>query len=384
MQMPGRNGGEDYRYAFNGMEQDPEVSGDGNSYTTEFRGYDPRLGKWKSLDPLMASFPHTSPYVGFANNPIVFTDPYGLAPTGGKGKFRKQNRRNKGTVRRAERYQRRNGGQLDTWNSPEGWTHASVQTQNQYSTDLKVFSPKNSAAAGGGGTIAVSQVSKLLRILVGEGLSAGSIGGGLASGGAWAVAGLIVLDAINSATYKPGYYDKLDIEGIHNLGGNGSSINARSAAIANNSMATLATPFNVTAIKDGFEGVQAMRDYVGRLTIDFSVSLQLRPHLLYEIYALSPAGVETHLKIGIAGGYQPWSRPGSQVSRLRRGRTLVPSLIVPGSTFGWRLVGMTPNRPSALFMEQSLVDVHYYHSRPFVAPLQFLPLPTPLKSSFGL
>jgi RHS repeat-associated protein len=84
MQMPGRNGGEDYRYAFNGMEHDPEVSGDGNSYTTEFRAYDPRLGRWKSLDPLMAKFAHSSPYVGFANNPIVFIDPYGLeASTGG-------------------------------------------------------------------------------------------------------------------------------------------------------------------------------------------------------------------------------------------------------------------------------------------------------------
>jgi RHS repeat-associated protein len=80
MQMPGRNGGEDYRYAFNGMEQDPEVSGDGNSYTTEFRAYDPRLGRWKSLDPLMAQFAHSSPYVGFADDPVLFTDPTGLGP----------------------------------------------------------------------------------------------------------------------------------------------------------------------------------------------------------------------------------------------------------------------------------------------------------------
>jgi RHS repeat-associated protein len=85
MQMPGRNGGEDYRYAFNGMEHDPEVSGDGNSYTTEFRGYDPRLGRWKSLDPLMAKFPHSSPYVGFADNPIIYIDPYGLEPVNGDG-----------------------------------------------------------------------------------------------------------------------------------------------------------------------------------------------------------------------------------------------------------------------------------------------------------
>jgi len=33
-----------YRYAFNGMEKDDEVKGSGNSYTTEFRQYDSRLG----------------------------------------------------------------------------------------------------------------------------------------------------------------------------------------------------------------------------------------------------------------------------------------------------------------------------------------------------
>jgi RHS repeat-associated protein len=68
------------------MEKDPEIKGEGNSYTTEFRQYDPRLGRWMSLDPLMSMFPDMSPYVAFANNPIFFTDPYGLAPTnGGEG-----------------------------------------------------------------------------------------------------------------------------------------------------------------------------------------------------------------------------------------------------------------------------------------------------------
>jgi RHS repeat-associated protein len=80
MQMPGRHTeSESYRYAYNGMETDNEVSGNGNSYTTEFRQYDPRLGRWKSLDPLMAQFAHMSPYVGFDNNPVLFTDPRGLA-----------------------------------------------------------------------------------------------------------------------------------------------------------------------------------------------------------------------------------------------------------------------------------------------------------------
>ena len=83
MEMPGRDlpfdpDGEEYRYAYNGMEQDGEVSGDGNSYTTEFRQYDPRLGRWKSLDPLMAKFPWMSPYVAFDDNPVVNVDPLGL------------------------------------------------------------------------------------------------------------------------------------------------------------------------------------------------------------------------------------------------------------------------------------------------------------------
>lgn len=86
MVMPGRNwtasGTDKYRYAYNGMEQDNEISGNRNSYTTEFRQYDPRLGRWKSLDPLMAQFPWMSPYVAFNNNPILYVDPSGLASEG--------------------------------------------------------------------------------------------------------------------------------------------------------------------------------------------------------------------------------------------------------------------------------------------------------------
>ena len=71
-----------YGYGFNGMEKDDEVSGEGNSYTMEFRQYDPRLGGWLTLDPLVRSFPWQSPYVAFDNNPIYYTDPHGLAAQG--------------------------------------------------------------------------------------------------------------------------------------------------------------------------------------------------------------------------------------------------------------------------------------------------------------
>lgn len=54
------------------------MKGDGNSYTTEFRQYDPRLGRWASLDPMMANYSSMSPYCAFNNNPVYFTDPLGL------------------------------------------------------------------------------------------------------------------------------------------------------------------------------------------------------------------------------------------------------------------------------------------------------------------
>jgi len=79
MLLPNRHGAADtYRYGFNGMEKDDELKGEGNSLNTEFRQYDPRLGKWLSLDPLMAKYPFQSPYAGFNNNPIYFADPSGL------------------------------------------------------------------------------------------------------------------------------------------------------------------------------------------------------------------------------------------------------------------------------------------------------------------
>jgi RHS repeat-associated protein len=59
------------------MLKDDEVSG--NSYTTEFRQYDARLGRWTATDPLMNQFPWMSTYCGFDNNPILLKDPKGLS-----------------------------------------------------------------------------------------------------------------------------------------------------------------------------------------------------------------------------------------------------------------------------------------------------------------
>jgi RHS repeat-associated protein len=77
--MPGRkyNSGR-YRFGFNGMEKDDEVfNSTGTSYTTHFRQYDPRIGRWMSLDPKKEKYPDLSPYSGMGNNPIKIIDSNG-------------------------------------------------------------------------------------------------------------------------------------------------------------------------------------------------------------------------------------------------------------------------------------------------------------------
>jgi RHS repeat-associated protein len=69
-----------YRRGFNGMEKDDEVKGSGNSYTTEFRQYDPRLGRFIIIDPLIKKFPMWTPYCISNNNTTRFVDPKGDAP----------------------------------------------------------------------------------------------------------------------------------------------------------------------------------------------------------------------------------------------------------------------------------------------------------------
>ena len=59
-----------HSYGFNGKEKDDEVKGAGNELDYGLRIYDPRLGRFMSVDPLFKHFAWNSPYA-FAENDVI-------------------------------------------------------------------------------------------------------------------------------------------------------------------------------------------------------------------------------------------------------------------------------------------------------------------------
>ena len=76
MYQPGRKFSENsYKYGFNGKEKDDEVySATGTSYDYGFRIYNPRLGRFLSVDPKFLSYPWLSNYQFAENQPIWAID----------------------------------------------------------------------------------------------------------------------------------------------------------------------------------------------------------------------------------------------------------------------------------------------------------------------
>ncbi len=76
MEMPGRkySNGSGYRYGFNGKEKSDEIEGDGNIYDYGFRIYNPRIGKFLSVDPLTKEYAWYTPYQFAGNKPIKYID----------------------------------------------------------------------------------------------------------------------------------------------------------------------------------------------------------------------------------------------------------------------------------------------------------------------
>ena len=81
--QPGRSyfsstGIDRYRYGFNGKENDNEVKGEGNQQDYGMRIYDPRLGRFLSVDPLTSKYSMLTPYQFTSNSPISGVDLDGL------------------------------------------------------------------------------------------------------------------------------------------------------------------------------------------------------------------------------------------------------------------------------------------------------------------
>ncbi|HHB52001.1 MAG TPA: hypothetical protein ENK75_02995 [Saprospiraceae bacterium] len=79
MLVPNRNyQSPEYRYGFNGYENDNELKGQGNTINYGARILDTRLGRFLSVDPLTSKFPMLTPYQLSSNNPILNVDLDGL------------------------------------------------------------------------------------------------------------------------------------------------------------------------------------------------------------------------------------------------------------------------------------------------------------------
>jgi len=69
-----KSGAGAYRYGFNGKENDNEVKGEGNQQDYGMRIYDPRVGRFLSVDPLSHYYPELTPYQFSSNSPIKNID----------------------------------------------------------------------------------------------------------------------------------------------------------------------------------------------------------------------------------------------------------------------------------------------------------------------
>jgi len=68
----------DYRYGFNGKEGDDDVKGDDNQQDYGMRIYDPRVGRFLSVDPIAKKYPMLTPFQFASNSPISGVDLDGL------------------------------------------------------------------------------------------------------------------------------------------------------------------------------------------------------------------------------------------------------------------------------------------------------------------
>ncbi|NME71230.1 hypothetical protein HHU12_24915 [Flammeovirga aprica JL-4] len=74
----GVEGGKEYRYGFNGKENDRDLSSSQLIQDYGFRVYNPVIGRFLSVDPLTKSYPWYTPYQFAGNTPVQAIDLDGL------------------------------------------------------------------------------------------------------------------------------------------------------------------------------------------------------------------------------------------------------------------------------------------------------------------
>ncbi len=151
------NSDPDYRFGFNGMLRDDDVrdknapifaeEGLGNSYDFGARIYDPRAGRWLSLDPLMSKYPSVSSYIFTLNNPINFIDPDGRVVIFINGQHDG------------------NGGTSAYWN---GWDKKVIDKIQDYHTPIY----RDGASGGWGNTFYTNWMKSSVSSISGQVLSA--------------------------------------------------------------------------------------------------------------------------------------------------------------------------------------------------------------------
>jgi RHS repeat-associated protein len=72
------NSGKTYKFGFNGKMNDDDVKGLGNQQDYGMRIYDPRVGRFLSVDPITRQYPQLTPYQFVSNTPNWAVDMDGL------------------------------------------------------------------------------------------------------------------------------------------------------------------------------------------------------------------------------------------------------------------------------------------------------------------
>ena len=95
--FPGTNAGlADYEHGYQGKEEFDQLYGEGNAYNFGARIYDPRLGRWLSVDPKAKDSPENSPYIAMGNDPVNRIDKGGKQDEDSQDNGEKQGNAEKG------------------------------------------------------------------------------------------------------------------------------------------------------------------------------------------------------------------------------------------------------------------------------------------------